>query len=166
MSKKSKKHQQAIATATIEQQERRKLLRQIRTLKRLPDDFRDIDPGSNDWEAFADITGRRKEMTDWSNGPVIYFGALNKFEKMILGRPNRLIKVIGCLGRDNGLTTMNHFEIIQLAERQRASWLYLPDEVGTVIDALNVLFSRFGYNVRARGQVKSERTGKPIGVVH
>jgi len=161
--RKGKKQQLAIATEVTEQQERKRLLRQIAILKRLPNDFRDIDPGSNAWEAFADITNRRKEMTDWSNGPVIYFGELNKGEEMILGRPNRLIKVIGV--NHSGLTELNHIEIFQLTKRTEASWLYLPDEESSVIEALNVLFSRFGYNVRARGPVKSERTGKLIGVV-
>jgi len=163
MSKKSKKHQQAITTEVAEQQERKKLLRQLAIMKRLPNDFRDIDPGSIDWENFADITNRRKEITDWVNGPIVYFGELNEHEKIILGRPNKLIRfqlVDAMLDKTNWRNTMDY------AEHIKASWIYLPDEEGPVVEALNVLFSRFGYNVRARGPVKSERTGQLIGVVH
>lgn len=162
MAKKKSKRQQAIATEVTEQQERRRLLRQIALMKRLPNDFRDIDPGSTDWENFADITGRRKEMTDWSNGPVVYFGELNEGEKMLLGGPNELIRITDY----NFLGASNWVAVITFTEAVKASWLYLPDEEGPVVEALNVVFSRFGYNVRARGQVMSERTGYPIDVVH
>jgi len=163
--RKSKKQQQAIATEVTEQQERRTLLRQIALMKRLPNDFRDIDPGSPDWENFADITDRRKEMTAWSNGPVIYFAELNEGEKMILGRPNKLIHYDGRFGNESD-GRQNWQPIINTANFvDKASWLYLPDEEGPVIEALNVLFSRFGYSIRARGPVLSERTGKLIGVV-
>ncbi len=158
--RKSKNQQIVIATEVSEQQERRKLLRQIAIMKRLPNDFRDIDPGSTDWENFADITDRREEMTAWSNGIVIHFAKLNEHEKMVLSRPNKLLLYDCCLD-DDWQHVINTANLVD-----KASWLYLPDEAKPVIAALNVLFSRFGYNIRARGQVLSERTGQPIGVVH
>ena len=99
-------------------------------------------------------------MDDWDHGPVLYFGKLNKHEKMILGSPNELIQ-----HEASKLTQENFYNIILYANTF-ASWIYLPDEELPVITALNVLFSRFGYNTRAKGQLISEYSGKPVGVVH
>jgi len=158
----SKKKQEKIAEEVTEQQQKQDLLRQIRLLKRLPNDFRDIDPGSPDWEAFADITGKREEMTKWYRGPVLYFGKLNKEERMILEHPNILI----CIARHKKFTVESWKDVIPVAVRIEASWIYLPDEETQVIEALNIIFSRFGFNIRARGPVMSERSGQRIGVVH
>jgi len=162
MTKKRKhkaKEQAQIVTEVSQQQQRLELRRQISLMKKLPKDFRDITLGT-EWEAFADITGRRKEMDDWDHGPVLYFGKLNKHEKMILGSPNELIQ-----HEASKLTQENFYNIILYANTF-ASWIYLPDEELPVITALNVLFSRFGYNIRAKGQLISEYSGKPVGVVH
>lgn len=166
--KRKSKKQAVIAEEVSQQQQHIKLKRQIATLKRLPKDFRDITLGT-DWEAFADITGRRKEMDDWWNGPVLYLTLLNESEKAILGSPNKLVRVNDLwLGTDEetGLTPENWIDIIQTAEAHEYSWIYLPVEPLPVITALNVLLSRFGYNVRAKGQLISEYSGKPVGVVH
>lgn len=173
--RKSKKHEQAvIAKAATEQQQRIRLKRQIATMKRLPKDFRDITLGT-DWEAFADITGRRKEMDAWWNGPILLLAPISDSERMILGSPNELwlakeltkltqteVEVSGVAK----LTKENWIEVLQLAEDRGCSWIYLPDEELPTITALNVLFSRLGFNIRAKGQLISEHTGKPVGVVH
>lgn len=152
--------QNEIAEAVQQQQQRQKLRRQIATMKRLPKDFRDITLGT-DWEAFADVTGRRKEMDAWWNGPVVYFGELNGSERSILGSPNELIKVEVCEAFDAD----NWIDVIRIAEEAKCSWIYLPDEESITIDALNVLFSRFGFGIRAKGQLISEHSGYPVGVV-
>ena len=166
--------QEEIATEVVQQQQRIKLKRQIATMKRLPKDFRDITLGT-DWEAFATITGRRKEMDDWYHGPVLCVGKLNESEKAILGSPNKLVVATKLLrvtekeleeGDVTALTPGNWFKVICCAEAAGCSWIYLPDEESIIIAALNVLFSRFSYNVRAKGQLISEHTGKPVGVVH
>lgn len=173
--RKSKKHEQAeVATEASQQQQRLSLRRQIILLKKLPKDFRDITLGT-DWEAFADITGRRKEMNDWWNGPILCIGILSKSEESILGSPNRLIgaKELTKLTQTEletdsvlKLTPENWIKVVQLAEEMGCSWIYLPDEELPIITALNVLFSRFGFNIRAKGQLISEHTGKPVGVVY
>lgn len=178
--RKSKAKQTEIAEEAIEQQERKKLLRDIATLKRLPNDFRDITLGT-DWESFADITGRRKEMDAWSNGPIVYLAPLNKNEKMILGSPNKLlpikttsirsfqtmtIKVVmaddATVGALFNGSTWN--AVLSWAAENAASWIYLPDEETPIVEALNTLFSRFGFNLRVKGQLMSAMTGKPVGV--
>lgn len=166
--------QAEIAEAVTQQQQRQKLKREIATLKRLPKDFRDITLGT-DWEAFADITGRRKEMKKWWNGPILCVGKLSKSEEDILSSPNQLLGVKELtkltqteleVGAVLKLTTENWIKVIQLAETLGCSWIYLPDEELPIVTALNVLFSRFGANIRAKGQLISEHTGKPVGVVH
>ena len=153
--------QQAIAEAVTLSREHIKLKRQIATLKRLPHDFRDITAGTGDWEAFARITGRREEMEAWDNGPILYFSELNKHEEMILGSQNLLRQ-----WQADPFSADNWIAIIQHAEHIDASWIYLPDEPTKLINALNVLLSRFGFNVRAKGQLMSEMSGKPVGVVY
>lgn len=160
MTKRSKK-QEVIAEEAMEQQERQALLRQIRLLKRLPKDFRDLDPGSPDWEAFANVTGRRKEMEAWSGGPILCLAPLNKAEALVF----RGEKVID--GTTYGeVWEKNFFRFLGYTEALEVSWLYLPDEETPVITALNLLLSRFGAGFRVKGQLLSERTGHPIGVVH
>lgn len=177
-----KREQQAIAEEASQQQQRLKLRQQISLMKRLPDDFRDITDGK-DWEAFANITGRRKEMEKWYHGPVLYLAPLNESERSILGNPNKLIaiktevttwedgcssKVLFATAATAGATfdSKTWHNILSWAEKNKVSWIYLPDEESQVITALNVLFSRFGLNVRARGRLMSEMSGKPVGVVY
>lgn len=177
--KKPKKHvQQQIAEEAMTTQARGKLKQQISTLKRLPKDFRDITAGTRDWEAFATITGRRKEMEVWDNGPILFLSPLNESEEGILGSQNKLVFAGGLSRLVEGefeyenvegelkLEQYNWMLIIRDAEEAGCSWIYLPDEVTEVISALNVLFSHFGYNVRAKGRLMSERSGKPVGVVY
>lgn len=181
--RKSKKHEQAvIATEAVQQQERLKLRRQIALMKRLPKDFRDITLGT-DWEAFADITGRREEMDDWYHGPVLCLAPLNEHEKMILGSPNKLMAIRTEVSTDSdgkyikvlfatAVSAKAVFDsntwhcILSWAEKNNCSWIYLPDEETSIIEALNRLFSRFGFNIRAKGQLMSEHSGHPVGVVH
>lgn len=152
---KSKKQQYKIAAEAVEQQTASQLRQAIKLLKRLPNDFRDITPGSPDWEKFADITNRRKEMEKWANGPVLCLKEPNTAETMVLGQ----YKLIYIVGSDLQL-------VLKYALEQGCSWIYLPDEEPKVIAALNVLLSRFKYSCRVRGQIMSERTGRPIGVIH
>lgn len=177
---KAKPEQQAIAEAMVSQ-EHRKLKRAIATLRRLPKDFRDIPAGTRDWESFATITDRRKEMEAWDNGPIVYLAPLNKHEEMILGSQNKLMAIKtkvttwdnGCSSEvtfataataNGSLNLHTWHNILSWAEKNLCSWIYLPDEETAVINALNVLFSRFGYNIRARGRLMSEMSGKPVGV--
>lgn len=159
--KPKRREQQQIAEESVSSQERRKLQQQISTLKRLPKDFRDITAGTHDWEAFATITGRRKEMEAWDNGPILYFGELNESERMILGGPNKLLAIVGHKGFD----AQSWIDVLTVVTYAKASWIYLPDEEPEIINALNILLSRFGFNIRAKGQLMSEHTGKPVGVV-
>lgn len=160
--RKPKEHvQQAIAEESVSSLERRKLRRQISTMKRLPNNFRDIVAGTHDWEAFATITGRRKEMDAWDNGPIMYFGKLNEHEEMIFGSQNRLVGI----AKHKELNKESWVDVLTVAVSFEASWIYLPDEEPEVIRAFNVLLSRFGFNVRAKGRLMSEHSGKPVGVV-
>ncbi len=155
--KKKREQQQKIAEEVTAQKERRELKRQIALLKRLPKDFRDLDPGSPDWEAFAEITARRKEMEAWAAGPMYVFRPFNSHEAMVF--KNEVIQSVL-------LWPLEGFKVLQAMSFCKASWLYLPDEELKVIIALNLVLSRCGVNFRARGQLLSERSGKPIGIVH
>ncbi len=150
----SKKQKQPVEQETV-----RSLKQKIKLLKRLPKDFRDIDPGSSAWEAFAKVTNRRKEMEKWAAGPVLCFGEPNEAEKMILSTIRHFA---------GGLTfcKADWFILLSACENDKIVWIYLPDETPEVVTALNVLLSRFEYNCRVRGQILSERSGKPIGIVH
>lgn len=158
----NKQKQETIAKEVFEQQERIKLKKMIRLLERVPTDFRDIDVGSPDWEAFADATNRRKEMTDWANGLTICLEEPNKHEKMVLNE--YFIPNLQC--NFSHFRAINWFELLFTCQNRKASWLYLPEEEGTVIHALNVFVSRAGTCYRIKGSILSERTGKRIGVVH
>lgn len=177
----NKQEQQEIAVEATTQERRRSLRQQISTLNRLPDDFRDILPGSTDWESFATITGRRKEMEKWDNGLIFILQPLNDLEMKVLGHGDN-IRTIKTVSKESLVQASVHaslastpcayfsadtwHSIVTLAEQNKVSWIYLPNEEAPVIAALNIVLSRFGYNVRVKGQLLSERTGKPIGVMH
>jgi len=141
--------------------EREKLRAQVATLKRLPRDFRDLDPGGADWEAFAEATGRRGEMDKWLHGPVLTLEPLSEGERRFFA-DNRVYysREWTVFERENWV------DVLQQAESTGCSWVYLPREERNTIAALNVLLSRFEYNFRVRGQIRSAHTGHPVGVVY
>lgn len=159
--KPSKQYQKVIAEESTTQ----RLKHQISRLRQLPEDFRDIAPGTKDWEDFAEITGRRKEMEAWCAGPALCLAPLSSSEERVLSSPNELREFKGP-GALECLSEENWAEVMQFAENTMCSWIYLPNESRGFVNALNVLLSRFGYNVRAKPQLMSERTGKPLGVVY
>ena len=164
----SKKKQTEIAKEVLEQQEIRRLRKELKLLTRLPNDFRDIDPGSPDWEAFADITKRRREMEDWSNGLVLCLEEPNEQEKRILGE----VQLTTACSWHNlstaqgAYTCWDWFTLLGLAQENNASFIYLPEEDGELVKALNLFCSRIGACFRIKGQLLSPHSGKPLGVVH
>jgi len=122
-------------------------------------------------------------MNDWWNGPILYLAPLNKSEEHILGDPNKLmaIKTESSIS-PNGKSSKVSFAtavganatfnagtwncILSRTEKNQVSWIYLPDEEPQVITALNILLSRLEYNIRAKGRLMSEFTGRPVGVVY
>lgn len=156
--KKDKSKEHLVVLAELKQV--RDLRREITILKRLPKDFRDCPVGGVDWEAFADATGRRKEMDKWSNGLVAVFEKLNDLEIRFFGKER-----LWYFDPDQW-TKQTWFTFLGTCEEAEVSWIYLPEEEEYFINALNAILSRFGYNMRAKGQLLSEHTGKPLGVVY
>lgn len=154
--------QRKVAEEVAQQQQIRNLKRKIALLKRLPKDFRDLVPGTIEWEALADASDRRKEMEAWAAGPVLCVGTLVDEDRRFFERAGHEIGYTTSMG----LSHESWIPLVQAAGNGKYSWMYLPDEDKVFVSALNVLLSRFGYNVRARGQLMSERSGKPLGVVH
>lgn len=154
-----REEEKSIAEVASKQQ----LKRDILLLKRLPRDFRDIDPGSKSWEAFGRITGRCEEMDAWERGTVLCLVQPSEAETRVLGPALYVYPVPTKLDQGNWLP------IIEAGNNKHmlnCSWIYLPEEEHKVIVALNILLSRFEYNIRAKGQILSERTGHPIGIVY
>lgn len=152
----TRQQQKEIAEAALIQQ----LRRDIAFLNRTPNDFRDLVPGSVEWEHYANLTKRRKEMEDWSSGPMAYIHQLTDKERYYY----RGVTFVDCTWFT---WEPGNFEI--LCTRMRSgniSWLYLPEEDMSLVWALNTLFSRMKAPFRAKGQPMSESTGKPAGIVY
>jgi len=157
MSKKKKK----VGQLTVED-----LRAQIKLLKRTPTDFRDMEVGGANWEKFADVTGRRKEMEVWADGLVLCLKEPNLAESMVLGTKRIRTFYYHDAYSNNGWDKQGWQTIIATCVKQEVSWLYLPEENPKVVVALNILLSRFGYTFRAMSILLSEHNGKPLGVVH
>lgn len=160
MPKNKKAKQTRIAEEVTDQEIIRKLRRQIKLMHQMPKDFRDLSPGSPKWEAFAETTGRRHEMELWSNGPVLCIEEPNELERRILGEIYQANTISW-----SAYGPITWLKLFTLAQEQFVSWIYLPNEEGGFIQALNQVCSRMGTCFRIKGQLLSERTGKPLGVV-
>ena len=155
---KDKKKQLQIAAEVIEAEQLRRLRSDIKFLRRMPKDFRDITTGLVDWERFAAVTNRQEEMTKWSRGLVLCLEEPNDLEKRVLGKIRIFSQKI-VLPRDWLL-------LFRIAEADCVSYIYLPNEEGEFIQALNIVLSRMGANFRIKGQLLSAHSGKPLGVIH
>lgn len=132
------------------------LRKQLRRLKKLPTDFRDMEVMGNDWQSFAEIMGREKkaEMLEWSKGGVLCLAPLNDMER----------KVLSVFGELHELPSALFFDAnLRLAQEYGVSFIYASEWPKHVISGMNWLASHFGWNFRFKGQLMSGR-GMPLGI--
>lgn len=133
----------------IEELEVARLRKQLATLKKLPDDFRDMAVMSSGWQSFAEIMGPEKktEMLKWAKGGVLCLAPINDLERRVLAGHGELHEY-------NDLLRLEY--IIRDAYGYEASFIYASDWPKHVIVSLNWLASHFGWNFRFLGQLRGE----------
>lgn len=154
--KKAAKELSVESQEVLEELEVAHLRKQLKQLKRLPKDFRDIEVMSDDWRSFASIMGteKKKEMTEWSKGGVLCLIPPNALEK----------KVLTVYGKVEVLPSVCSLEnILYSVEQFNYSFVYASEWPKHAIAGLNWLASHYEWNFRFRGQLISGR-GLPLGV--
>jgi len=160
-----------------------KLRRQIAALKSLPANFRDSNfesqPFLDAMNAISDPK-TKKEMMDWSKGPILYVHPLTMTERQILG-PSRLVRSLRFEWNFLPLDATTHFqfftqqlsprEILDLIEEaehtyydeQLVSFIYLKNLTEDVLKGLNALCHYGHYNCRFKREL-IEKNGSTPGL--
>jgi len=140
----------------VEELEVARLRKQIKRLKTLPKNFRDMQVMGKDWRDFAEIMGPEKkaEMLVWAKGGVLCVSLINELERKVL-------QGFGKLYEHNDEVTFE--SILRIAETRCVSFVYASSWPRAVITGLNWLASDYGWNFRFKGQLLGG-TGKPLGI--
>jgi len=118
---------------------------QINALKRLPNDFRDIVPGTVPWTEYATLMPNSvAAMQTWLYGPVIYIEIAEK-EKLILGR-HRLYYQSAL--KEPPTKLEDFWELFEEAELKDASHVYIRGLRGGVVRGVNQLLSQCNASFR------------------
>ena len=133
------------------------LKKELKRLKSLPKDFRDIEVMSDSWQAFGRIMGPKKkaEMLKWSKGGVLCLAPLNGLER----------KVLSVFGEVVGwnLSPCDLSDVLAEAVECNISFIYASEWPKHVIVGMNWLASHYGWNFRFKGQLMGG-TGLPLGI--
>ena len=130
------------------------LQRDIKILRKLPDDFRNLSPGSREWQEYERITGHTESMQNWLRGPVLILQPISKMEAKIWATspPRKYF-----LHEQKIANVIDLFCVITEAEESECSFVFLPEVTRKVIDAVNALCREYGCNVRAEGKFTNEK---------
>lgn len=153
------KVQQEQAEELVEELQVELLRKQLKTIKKLPSDFRDMEVMSDDWQSFAEIMGPEKkaEMLKWAKGGVLCLAPLNDLER-------RVLSGFGTLALIDEMNTPFSFEAVLLVvQKYNVSFIYASEWPKHVIAGMNWLASHYGWNFRFKGQLMSGR-GMPLGI--
>lgn len=141
----------------IEEMEVAKLKQQIKRLKKLPKDFRDMQVMGKDWRDFAEIMGpvKKAEMLEWAKGGVLCVVSINSMERKVLQGFGE-VHVI----EQSAPPLVNI--LLEMTTRD-LSFVYASSWPRVAISGLNWLASDYGWNFRFMGQLLGGN-GNPLGI--
>lgn len=133
------------------------LKQQIKRLKKLPKDFRDIEVMSKDWQDLEEIMGPKKkaEMRAWAKGGVLCVVPINNIERRVLQGFGELYQI------DPPIPPL--VNILLQVSNQNLSFVYASSWPRVAISGLNWLASDYGWNFRFKGQLLGGG-GHPLGI--
>jgi len=142
-------------------QEIENLRRKIKLAKTLPDNFRDIPLGTKAWSLFIEMAPeRREEIETWAAGRILVFQPINKLEAKILG--DRVLRIYP---EDTTFDWELFKQLVDKAEKENCSFIYLQDQTIPAINHLNYWLSIWGTNCRIRPAYVDDK-GRRIGDVY
>lgn len=132
------------------------LREQIKTLKKLPKNFRDLEVMSSGWQSFAEIMGPEKkaEMLQWAKGGVLCLVPPNELERKVLS----VFGTVSFFALEPLLEDM-----LQRTVECNVSFIYASEWKKVAIAGLNWLASHYEWNFRFKGQLMNGR-GMPLGI--
>ncbi len=133
----------------------------VRNLSLLPKSFRDIQPGSEDWELYRKhIPESREEMDRWLHGSLMVYGKeLSPFEERMFRETHRAIKK--CIV-DPALVDDEAFETtLSTIKADDISFIYMKGWSSKMVMAVNYLASHFNWKFRAKQELTDEK-GHPF----
>lgn len=132
------------------------LQEQLRILKLLPGDFRDIEPSSPEWEQYATYMPETAEAMDkWIHGPVLCIGKpITPWEKTHLLKTHTNILVCSLDPNASNLDALH--SALQNAEAEGVSLVYMKGFPLSITRAINWLASFFKMRIRAKHEYMEE----------
>ena len=127
----------------------------------MPNSYRDLEPHSQKWEAYANVNACKTEMEAWLYGPILIFDDLRTAEAAVL-RQHRIVKYPIPLQWDNfPLTSL--WAIFDYAMTTKISYIYFNNLSATTCYILNEVCRRFNAPFRIKDELKDEQ-GYPLGI--
>ena len=144
--------------AIVEELEVARIKKQIKRLKQLPKDFRDMEVMSKDWTDFAEIMGpeKKNEMLLWAKGGVLCLAPTNELERKVLTVYGELHEFH--VGHPDDLE-----DALAEALELNASFIYASEWPKHVVTGMNWLASHYSWNYRFKGQLMGGK-GHPLGI--
>ncbi len=144
--------------AIVEELEVARIKKQIKRLKQLPKDFRDMEVMGKDWRDFAEIMGpeKKNEMLLWAKGGVLCLAPTNELERKVL-------TVYGELQKFQRVGVFAFEDVLAEALELNVSFIYASEWPKQVITGLNWLASHYSWNYRFKGQLLGGK-GYPLGI--
>ncbi len=144
--------------AIVEELEVARIKKQIKRLKQLPKDFRDMEVMGKDWRDFAEIMGpeKKNEMLLWAKGGVLCLAPTNELERKVL-------RVFGELHEFDCLPPHPLETVLMEMKEHNLSFVYASEWPKQVITGLNWLASHYSWNYRFKGQLLGGK-GYPLGI--
>lgn len=159
----------------------RDLEKQIKQLKMLPDDFRDIEIGSRMWQLYrTEFPKQRAIMETWQTGGILCYESLEpkEFEILNFGReandrvvridPLKMLNEIDhtvWLPKDIARPSWTFLTcLLYQAASANCSWIYFKSFTAGEVDALNMLLSRTHAPVRAKMRLEGKGHTTPSEV--
>lgn len=139
-------------------------------LSRIPPDFRDIIPGSEDWQGLDQYGGTdvRKHMWTWLHGPVLYAAPITEFEfKYFEAQAKGEIYAIvdpntqEDIDKDEICESLPALiEWLEFANEENYSWFYVKGFNIGLVQAINKLCSQYNYTVRLHVELTNNKGEK------
>ena len=127
---------------------------QLKWLKLLPRDFRDLVPGSLPWRMYAQVMGPEvtKAMKVWRMGPILCNEKPDETELRFRQGRKLVSFFTASLPQVESIDTLA--EVWKYAEKEGFSYVYLRNWAHVEIEGLNVTASRFKSTVRFKRRLE------------
>jgi hypothetical protein len=135
------------------------LREKIRLLKSLPNNYKDSEIGSQQWQdfSFCSTLAKQKEMQDWAKGPILILEPLTPKEAGVF-EPRQLVMHPTTERAAVHWIFADFLYITNYAAKFKVSHIYVPQLAKGIVHGLNLLASMHDDSFRWQGKLIFERT--------